>query len=40
VLAFRFGLNRINLKPVEKYSHVIAGAMILLSGLAIKFLGL
>jgi ABC-type nickel/cobalt efflux system permease component RcnA len=40
VLGFRFGLNKINLKPLEKYSHVIAGAMILFSGLAIKFLGL
>jgi nickel/cobalt transporter (NicO) family protein len=40
VLAFNLGLNKINLKPVEKYSHVIAGAMILCSGLAIIFLGL
>jgi ABC-type nickel/cobalt efflux system permease component RcnA len=40
VLAFRLGLNRINLKPVEKYSHLIAGAMIFFSGLAIQFLGL
>jgi sulfite exporter TauE/SafE len=40
VLAFRLGLNKINLKPVERYSHVIAGAMILFSGLAIQFLGL
>jgi nickel/cobalt exporter len=40
VLAFSFGLNRINLKPVEKYSHLIAGTMILISGLAIQFLGL
>jgi len=40
VLAFKLGLNKINLKPVEKYSHVIAGAMIFLSGLAIQFLGL
>jgi hypothetical protein len=40
VLAFKLGLSRINLKPVEKYSNVIAGAMILLSGLAIQFLGL
>ena len=40
VLAFRFGMNRINLKPIEKYSHLIAGAMIFFSGLAIQFLGL
>jgi nickel/cobalt transporter (NicO) family protein len=40
VFAFRMGLNKINLKPVEKYSHLIAGAMIFFSGLAIQFLGL
>jgi nickel/cobalt transporter (NicO) family protein len=40
VMAFKLGLSRINLKPVEKYSNVIAGSMILLSGLAIQFLGL
>ena len=40
VLAFNLGLNKINLKPVEKYSHLIAGSMIFFSGLAIQFLGL
>jgi sulfite exporter TauE/SafE len=40
VMAFNLGLNKINLKPVEKYSHLIAGAMIFFSGLAIQFLGL
>jgi nickel/cobalt transporter (NicO) family protein len=40
VFAFKLGFNKINLKPIEKYSHVIAGAMILFSGLAIQFLGL
>ena len=40
VLAFKLGLNKINLKPIEKYSHVIAGAMIFFSGIAIQFLGL
>lgn len=40
VLIFKLGLNRINLKPVEKYSHLIAGAMIFMSGIAIQFLGL
>jgi nickel/cobalt exporter len=40
VLAFKMGLSRINLKPVEKYSNLFAGAMIFLSGIAIQFLGL
>jgi len=40
VLAFKLGLNKINLKPVEKFSHLIAGTMIFLSGMAIQFLGL
>ncbi|MBA4322621.1 MAG: hypothetical protein C0408_07375 [Odoribacter sp.] len=40
VLAFKLGLNKINLKPLEKYSHLIAGTMIFVSGLAIRFLGL
>jgi sulfite exporter TauE/SafE len=40
VLAFKLGFNRINLKPVEKYSNLIAGSMIFLSGIAIQFLGL
>ncbi|TAL61032.1 MAG: hypothetical protein EPN88_15135 [Bacteroidetes bacterium] len=40
VLAFSLGFNKINLKPVEKYSHLIAGTMIFISGLAIQFLRL
>jgi ABC-type nickel/cobalt efflux system permease component RcnA len=40
VVAFRLGLNRINLQPLEKYSHIIAGATIFLSGIAIRFLEL
>jgi sulfite exporter TauE/SafE len=40
VLAFKLGFNRLNLKPVEKYSNLIAGSMIFLSGIAIQFLGL
>jgi nickel/cobalt exporter len=40
VLAFKLGLKRINLKPLEKYNHLIAGTMIFVSGLAIVFLGL
>jgi nickel/cobalt exporter len=40
VLVFKLGFSRINMKPVEKYSNVIAGAMIFLSGIAIQFLAL
>jgi nickel/cobalt transporter (NicO) family protein len=40
VLVFKLGLNKFNLKPIEKYSHLIAGTMIFLSGMAIQFLGL
>jgi nickel/cobalt transporter (NicO) family protein len=40
VMAFKLGLSKINLKPLEKYNHVIAGAIILISGIAIQFLGL
>jgi nickel/cobalt exporter len=40
VLTFKLGLNKINLKPLEKYNHVIAGAVIFVSGLAIQLLGL
>lgn len=40
VLAFRLGLSRINLRPIEKYVNVIAGATICISGLAIQVLGL
>jgi ABC-type nickel/cobalt efflux system permease component RcnA len=40
VLAFRLGLSRINLRPLERYVNVIAGAVIMISGLAIQFLGL
>lgn len=40
VLVFKLGLNKINLKPFEKFGHLIAGSMIFLSGLAIQFLGL
>jgi len=40
VLAFRLGFSRINLRPLESYVNVIAGATILVSGLAIQFLGL
>jgi sulfite exporter TauE/SafE len=40
VMAFKLGLSRINIKPLEKYNHVIAGSLILFSGIAIQFLGL
>ena len=40
VVAFKLGFSKINLKPVEKYSNLIAGAMIFFSGIAIQFLGL
>lgn len=40
VLTFRLGLSRINLKPLEQYVNVIAGATIAVSGLAIQVLGL
>jgi nickel/cobalt exporter len=40
VLAFRLGLSHLNLRPLERYVNVIAGATILVSGLAIQFLGL
>jgi sulfite exporter TauE/SafE len=40
VLAFKLGLSKINLKPLERYSHLIAGALIFFSGIAIQFLGL
>jgi nickel/cobalt exporter len=40
VYAFKQGLSRINLKPLEKYNHLIAGTIIFVSGLAIQFLGL
>jgi nickel/cobalt transporter (NicO) family protein len=40
VLVFNLGLNKINLKPLEKYSHLIAGTMIFFSGLLILVLGL
>jgi len=40
VLAFKLGLSKINLKPIEKYNHLIAGSLIFFSGIAIQFLGL
>ena len=34
------GLNHFNLKPIEPYFHLIAGSIIIASGLSIQFLGL
>ncbi|ASB50590.1 sulfite exporter TauE/SafE family protein [Alkalitalea saponilacus] len=35
-----YGLRYVSLKPLEKYSHTIAGIVIFMSGLAIEVLGL
>jgi hypothetical protein len=35
-----YGLKFINFRRGEKYSHAIAGLLILICGLSIKFLGL
>jgi nickel/cobalt transporter (NicO) family protein len=40
VMASFWGLKRISLKPVERFSHIIAGFTIFSSGMAIQFLGL
>jgi nickel/cobalt exporter len=40
VLLATSGLNFVKLGKLEKYTHVIAGATILLSGIGILFLGL
>jgi nickel/cobalt transporter (NicO) family protein len=40
VFAFKMGLSKIDLKPIEKYNHLIAGSLIFFSGVAIQFLGL
>lgn len=40
VLIFAFGLKRIPFRGLEKYTHALAGGMIMGSGLAIQFLGL
>jgi sulfite exporter TauE/SafE len=40
VLVFKLGFSKVNLRPIEKYSNVIAGAVIFLSGMAIQFHGL
>lgn len=40
VLSVRLGLSHLNVKPLERYVNVIAGSTILISGLAIQFLGL
>lgn len=40
VIISSFGLNFIPLRRLERYTHVIAGAVIFLSGMGIQFLGL
>jgi hypothetical protein len=40
VLTSSYGLSKLPLRKLEKYSHALAGLTILLSGGAIKFLGL
>ncbi|WP_227625947.1 hypothetical protein [Geofilum rubicundum] len=35
-----YGLSFVSLKPIEKYTHTIAGLVIFLSGMAIQVLGL
>ncbi|MFC1984624.1 sulfite exporter TauE/SafE family protein [Chloroflexota bacterium] len=40
VLASSYGLSKLPLRQLERYSHALAGLAILLSGGAIKFLGL
>jgi nickel/cobalt exporter len=40
VIISTFGLSFIPLGRLERYTHVIAGAVIFLSGLGIQFLGL
>lgn len=40
VLASSYGLSRLPLRGLERYSHALAGFMVFLSGGAIKFLGL
>lgn len=40
VLVSSWGLGFVRLRPLERYSHALAGASICASGLAIQFLGL
>ncbi|MBN2685785.1 MAG: hypothetical protein JXR40_10950 [Pontiellaceae bacterium] len=40
VLVSSWGLNFVRVRPLERYSHALAGASICASGLAIQFLGL
>ena len=40
VIVFSYGLSRLSLGRIEKYSHALAGFTIFLCGGAIKFLGL
>jgi hypothetical protein len=40
VWASSWGINRLPMKTMERYTHALAGGSICLCGLAIQFLGL
>ncbi|MBU1767096.1 MAG: sulfite exporter TauE/SafE family protein, partial [Candidatus Omnitrophica bacterium] len=40
VLVSTFGVNFLPMKKLERYNHALAGAVILMCGVAIQFLGL
>ena len=40
VMLLKLGFGRITIKPLQRYAHILAGAVIFLSGAAIVFLGL
>lgn len=40
VALFSFGINRLPLRKLERYTHALAGTALFLCGLAIQFLGL
>jgi hypothetical protein len=40
VLAANYGLSKISIPKLERYSHALAGLSILICGAAVKFLGL
>jgi sulfite exporter TauE/SafE len=40
VLGANYGLSKISVPRLERYSHALAGMSILVCGMAVKFLGL
>jgi hypothetical protein len=40
VMLFKYGFDFLKLGRFERYTHAVAGSLILFSGLAIQFLGL